>query len=132
MILRMHSWEWETASPDERQASALTSSWMVVTSGLSSPKYRPCNSCRWVWLVFKSPVAGPMKNRQPNRTNNGCDRTAVAGPRVSAISSVAVALAQAKIKDWSQTGHNRSFEGSCRGGGQLIYLLCTVQIIALH
>ena len=72
--------------------------------------------------MFKSPVARPMKNRQPNRTDNGCDRTAVAGPRVSAISSVVVVLARAKIKDWSQTGHNRSFEGLCRGGGDNLFI----------
>ena len=69
--------------------------------------------------MFKSPVSRPMKNWQPNRTDNSCDRTAVAGPRVSAISSVAVVLARAKIKDWSQTGHNQSFEGLCRGGDNL-------------
>ena len=60
-----------------------------------------------------------MKNQQLNRTDNGCNWTAVASPRVSAISSVVVVLAWAKIKDWSQTGHNWSFEGSCRGGDNL-------------
>ena len=67
----------------------------------------------YLMIVFQGPVATGGKNRQLNRTTTDLDRTAVASPRGCAIRSVAVALAQGKIKNRLQpvaTGlfHNRS------------------------
>src|SRR6266550_613978 len=60
-------------------------------------------------LVFLSPVKRPAKNRQPDRTGIGCNRTAVAGFASYRHETVLVWHFGPDVKDRLKTGRNRSF-----------------------
>ena len=59
--------------------------------------------------MYPSPVATFLKDRQPDWTDNGCNRTAVAGPSKFGSVRLPVASFDLEVKDRWLTGCNRSF-----------------------
>jgi len=86
--------------------------WYVQsTKSLLTGHYRLQTFVHCTMLVFKSPVLGPQKDQQLNRTATDFDWTAVASPGWSMIGPVAVVFTQPKSKDQSPTGCNRLLPG---------------------